>query len=307
MTHLQGKAVVITGAARGLGEAYARCAAGAGASVVVNDIDADLADDVVRRIIAAGGRAVSHNGDVSSWDLAESLIDRCVTEFGRIDGLVNNAGVFLMAPIEEHTEEMIKTQLEANLFGHAYCGIHALRRMIGQRSGSVINTYSGTQAGMAFRCSYSAAMAGIAGLTRSWAHECKDKNVRVNAIAPVANTRELDYGDPILKRLIAEGRYSQTAFDRRTKYRAMTTDMNVPMVLYFLSDLSIGITGQGIRYTGDELNLMSHAVARAPSIALDGDLTVEGIARFFSGPWKDALLPLGLAEFQMEQVRTLIA
>lgn len=305
MAYLSGKSIVVTGAARGLGEAYARLVAAEGASVVLNDIDGDLADEVTAKIRASGGTVVAHNGDVRSWDFAESLIDRCVAEFGRIDGLVNNAGVFLMAPIEDHTEAMFREQIESNLFGHAFCGIHALRRMMAQGSGSVVNTYSGTQVGMAYRCSYSAAMAGIAGLTRSWAHECRNSGVRVNAIAPVANTRELDYGDPILKRLIADGRYSQAAFERRAIYRTMTTDSNAPMVVYFLSDLSAGINGQGIRYVRDELNLMAHAGVRAPSEPLAGALTVEALDALFSGPWKDKLLPLGLVEFDMDEVRAL--
>jgi NAD(P)-dependent dehydrogenase (short-subunit alcohol dehydrogenase family) len=89
---LSGKAVVITGAGRGLGRAYAEAAAREGAGVVVNGIDVDPAHEIASAIDAQGGKAAAHVGSVADWSAAAGLIDRCVERFGRIDGLVNNAG-----------------------------------------------------------------------------------------------------------------------------------------------------------------------------------------------------------------------
>src|SRR6478609_419272 len=89
---LDGEAVIVTGAGRGLGRAFALDAAREGASVLVNDVD-DTADAVATEITAAGGRALAVHGSVTSWEDAARIVERCVNAFGRLDGLVNNAGV----------------------------------------------------------------------------------------------------------------------------------------------------------------------------------------------------------------------
>src|SRR5665213_94144 len=115
MGWLEGKSVVVTGAARGLGEAYVRALVAEGAAVVVNDIDEAPADALVEELCGAGARAVTHNGDVSTWNVAAGLIERCVAEYGRIDGLVNNAGILVIKPIEEQDEASFRRQIEVNL------------------------------------------------------------------------------------------------------------------------------------------------------------------------------------------------
>ena len=98
---LQGKAVVITGSGRGIGAATAARAARLGARVVVNDVDGDVAEATAAAIRAAGGEAVAIAADITQWDEAGRLIAGCVEAFGRIDGLVNNAGLFRMGRIDE--------------------------------------------------------------------------------------------------------------------------------------------------------------------------------------------------------------
>ena len=93
MAYLEGKAVIVTGAGRGIGRAYAHLASREGASVVVNDIDADVAEAVTKEIVRDGGTAVAAVADVGDWAGAESVIDHCVTEFGAIHGLVDDAAV----------------------------------------------------------------------------------------------------------------------------------------------------------------------------------------------------------------------
>jgi len=302
MGRLEGKSIVVTGAARGLGEAYARAAIAEGAAVVVNDIDAEPADALVAELRGAGGRVVAHNGDVSTWDFAEGLIARCVDEFGRIDGLVNNAGVFFIKPIDEQDEASFRRQVEVNLLGQAWCGIHALRRMMPQGSGSIVNTFSGAHAGSALRCAYSSATAGIAGLTYSWASEAAASGVRVNAIAPIANTREIEESAEVFERLHKEGRVSAAFTKLRESMLGLTPAMNAPMVVFLLSDAAAGINGQALRFTGKELMLLSRPAVRSP-VQREEEWTVDRIEAAFAGPWQDKLLPLGLAEFDMTLVK----
>ena len=164
---LDDRTVVITGAGRGLGEAYARAAAAEGATVVVNDVEGDLADAVARDIVAGGGRAVAHPADVSDWAAAEGLIARCVEEFGRIDALVNNAGEFALALPQEQGAEDARRLLDVNVYGTIACGTAALRRMVEQGSGVVLNVTSGEQMGNTATGVYGATKAAVATLTYS--------------------------------------------------------------------------------------------------------------------------------------------
>ncbi|ONH28014.1 SDR family NAD(P)-dependent oxidoreductase [Pseudofrankia asymbiotica] len=129
---LTGRAVVVTGAGRGIGEACARHAAELGAAVVVNDVDADVAVRVAAGIVAAGGRALAQPGDVSDWTAAEALVARCVAEFGAMDGLLNNAGIMRLARPEELDEATLRRVVEVNLLGAAFRGARAARTMVTQ-------------------------------------------------------------------------------------------------------------------------------------------------------------------------------
>ena len=125
---LTGHAVVVTGSGKGLGHEYALAAALHGASVVVNDIDEPAAEQVADEISAAGGRVEVRNGDVASWTVAESLIDTCVDAFGKIDCLVNNAGVLHIVDPWLDTEADIRRAVDTNLLGTFFPGTHAIAR-----------------------------------------------------------------------------------------------------------------------------------------------------------------------------------
>jgi NAD(P)-dependent dehydrogenase (short-subunit alcohol dehydrogenase family) len=112
-----------------LGAGYALAVGEAGGNVVVNDIDPESAERIAAEITAAGGRAVAHPANVAEWDAAAGLVDRCVSEFGMIDGLVNNAAILRLATIEEQDEAAFRECVNVNIFGTAFPGIHAARRM----------------------------------------------------------------------------------------------------------------------------------------------------------------------------------
>ena len=144
---LEGKAIVITGAGRGLGEAYALHAARSGASVVVNDIDGELAVAVADRIGRGGGRAVASAQSVRDPDQASAVVERCLAEFGKVDGLVNNAALNYEALPWDEDVDVARELVEVNVLGVLYCGIAAARVMRTQRAGSIVTISSGSSFG----------------------------------------------------------------------------------------------------------------------------------------------------------------
>ena len=206
MGTLDGRVAIITGAGRGIGREHALLFASEGASVVVNDLgaandgsgaDATPAEQVVDEIRVAGGIAVANHDDVATWEGAAALVDQAVDEFGRLDTLVNNAGILRDAFIAGMDEAQWDAVITVHLKGHAAPLRHAAaywkaQTKSGERvNGSVVNTSSasGTFMPNAGQANYGAAKAGIAALTLVAAEELERFGVRVNAIAPIARTR----------------------------------------------------------------------------------------------------------------------
>ncbi|RSN43059.1 short-chain dehydrogenase [Amycolatopsis sp. WAC 04197] len=206
MGALDGRVAVITGAGRGIGREHALLFAREGASVVVNDLggandgsgsDAGPAQEVVDEIRAAGGKAVANTANVADWAGAAELVTQAVDEFGKLDVVVNNAGILRDAFIAGLEESQWDSVIAVHLKGHAAVLRHAAAywktasKAGEQVAGSVINTASasGTTLPNAGQANYGAAKAGIAALTLVAAEELERYGVRVNAIAPIARTR----------------------------------------------------------------------------------------------------------------------
>ncbi|MEU4568951.1 SDR family oxidoreductase [Micromonospora sp. NPDC023956] len=261
---LAGRAVIVTGAGRGLGEAYARLAAAEGASVVVNDVDGAAASAVADSI-----GALADDSDIATWAGAGRLVDACRRAHGRVDGLVNNAGLFRLADPGEQDPEEFRRVLEVNLLGTAYCGLHAIRAMLAQGGGSVVNVTSGAQSGTAALAAYGASKGGVASLTWCWAADLAGTGVRVNAVSPNAHTRMAD------------------AFERHLGSRARGQNVgkspssNAPAVVHLLSDAAAGITGQIVRIDGDELSLVPPPRPTRP--VRIPEWTVAAVAGAFAG------------------------
>jgi NAD(P)-dependent dehydrogenase (short-subunit alcohol dehydrogenase family) len=184
------RSVVITGAAQGLGRAHALAFASAGARLVLNDLDADALAEV-----AALTGAVAFPGDIADWDFAAALIGKAVAEHGRLDALVNNAGLARDRMVVNLAEDEWDAVMRVNLKGTAAPLRHAAahwraRSKAGEDvAGRVVNTTSGAGLmGSVGQASYSAAKAGIAALTQVAAAELARYGVTVNAIAPSART-----------------------------------------------------------------------------------------------------------------------
>ncbi|SEQ12888.1 NAD(P)-dependent dehydrogenase, short-chain alcohol dehydrogenase family [Lentzea xinjiangensis] len=286
---LDGKAVVITGAGRGLGEAYAMHAALAGASVVVNDNDGDLAERVAEHIRGYGGRAVASNHTVADPSEAAKIVDLCVDEFGRVDGLVNNAGLNYETAPWEDDPETIKQVVEVNVLGVIYTGIAAMRAMRSSGGGSIINISSGASFGQRKLATYSATKGAVASLSYSWALDLEAEGIRVNAVCPVAHTRMVWKSERSLRAIPADRTPGKVA----------------PLVLFLLSDRAEGITGQVIRCNGRQLHIVGQPYFKQPILESDNWDTAS-VERAFTGVLQAHLEPYGLEKRMPPRLRALV-
>ena len=183
---LENKVVVVTGAAKGIGRAIAERFASVGSTVVVNDLNAEAVEVVVKAIHAADGKAMAGVADVSDSGQVATMFDAVLVEHGTVDILVNNAGIVSpMLHFFEADEAWWRRIVDVNLTGHFLCSHRAAHIMAKQGGGSIINMSSGgaTQAHRAFTA-YDATKGGIEALTRSMALDLGPYNIRVNALMP---------------------------------------------------------------------------------------------------------------------------
>ena len=277
---LTGKAAIVTGAARGLGLAYARALAAAGASVVVNDADAAAAREAVDRITADGGVAVAEPVPVGTAEAADRLVARAVDAFGRLDVLVTNAGILRDRVLWKMSDEDFDAVIETHLRGTFTCARAAVRRLREQGEGGrlvLVGSPAG-QRGNFGQTNYAAAKAGIAAMARTWAMECAKAGITVNAVVPVAATA-MTKTIPAFAPAIEESERTGRPFPGwLRKDEGMGTVEDVASLIVFLaSDASAGITGQAIGIGGDKLALWSHPREKAVDYA-DGGWTPDAIA-----------------------------
>jgi 3-oxoacyl-[acyl-carrier protein] reductase len=184
--NLAERVALVTGASRGIGRAIAERLARAGATVIVNyHTSAAAADEVVQTIESRGGRSVSFQADVARNDQVEALFQFALKTYGRLDVLVNNAGITRDTLLLRMDESAWDAVIDLNLKGTYLCTRAALRPMLRQRSGRIVNISSvGGIIGNAGQSNYAASKAGVLGFTRSIAREVASRSVTVNAVAP---------------------------------------------------------------------------------------------------------------------------
>ncbi|MEU9507435.1 SDR family oxidoreductase [Micromonospora sp. NPDC048170] len=283
---LAGRVVIVTGAANGLGAAYVRGIAAAGAHVVAVDVDEQGLERLSGQLAAAGGRGSSRVADVADWATAHDLVRDCLAEHGQLDGLVNNAGVFAMAHAGTESEAMVRRMLEVNVLGTIAWGNAAIAAMRTQGHGVLVNVTSGEQMGRAETAVYGATKAAIATLTYAWAAELAEAGIRVNAISPNAQTQMAEVLEQF--RGVPSGQNAGIA-----------PEANVPLLLYLLSDLSVEITGQVLRSNGPELMLTTHP-ALADPVLRHTAWTPERIAEAVTARLRPHLAPLGVRRVRTE-------
>ncbi|HVM29839.1 MAG TPA: 3-oxoacyl-ACP reductase FabG [Candidatus Limnocylindrales bacterium] len=183
---LVGRVVLVTGSSRGIGAEVAVKAAAEGATVAVHfNSSRQGAERTLARVREAGGDGAAFAADLAVGEQAEGLVEQVVHRFGRVDGLVNNAGRSLVGPFLETTPEMWHEVISVDLTAAFHTSRAALPHMLAQGEGSIVNICSRLgQMGIARAGAYSAAKAGLIGLTRSLAREFGPHGVRVNAVAP---------------------------------------------------------------------------------------------------------------------------
>ena len=272
---LAGRAVVVTGAGRGLGRAYALEVAREGASVVVNDIDPEPAADVVDEIVAGGGRAVACTSTVAAWEGAGQVVAACVEAFGGIDGLVNNAGVAVITESADLTEDQARAMVEVNLLGSIYVGTHAIRAMqAAGTAGAIVNATSSAQLGIARMAVYGATKGALASLTYGWALDLAAAGIRVNAFSPVADTAMSWMADIPVGAL-------------------PSPEANAPAVAFLLSDLAAEVTGQVVQFRPpNRLEVVSHPAMTGHDAPL-GELSATGVAEAFAAVLREHAQPNG--------------
>jgi len=280
---LDGKVAGVTGSGRGIGRAYARALAEAGCAVVVNDIDADVAQQTVDDIGAAGGRAAAEVCAVGSTEAADSLVARAVEAFGRLDIMCPNAGILRDRVLWNMSDEEFDAVIETHLRGTFTCARAAVRRLREQDEGGrivVVSSIAG-QRGNFGQTNYSAAKAGIASFARTWAMECAKNRITVNAIVPNAITRMIST-IPGMAPLVEAAERGEPLPDMVRKQMGMGTAEDVaPLLVFLCSDAAAEITGQCIGLGGDKLSLWAHPKEVAVAFR-DGGWTPDAIAEVWS-------------------------
>ncbi len=211
--NLQGKVALVTGASRGIGRATALALASEGAAIVVNYASSSsAAAEVVSQIETNGGRAIALKANVANSDEVDQLIAKTMEKFGRIDVLVNNAGITRDTLLLRMKLEDWQAVIDLNLTGVFLCTRAASKIMLKQKSGRIINITSvAGQMGNAGQSNYSASKAGVIGFTKTVARELAPRAITVNAVAPGFITTDMTDGlksDPILQ-MIPLARYGQ--------------------------------------------------------------------------------------------------
>jgi NAD(P)-dependent dehydrogenase (short-subunit alcohol dehydrogenase family) len=254
---LNGKVAIVTGAGGGIGREIALAMGAAGAKVVVNDIGASLAgegadqgpaEQVAGEIRAAGGGAVANTDSVSTWASANRIVQAALEAFGRVDCVVNNAGILRDRLFHKMTVEDWEAVIQVHLMGSFYVSRAAATHFREQERGAYVHmTSTSGLIGNVGQANYAAAKLGIAALSKSIALDMRRFNVRSNCISPFAWSR-------MIASIPAE---TPEAKARVAKLQRMAAGKIAPMAVFLASDAAKDVTGQIFAVRANEIFLMS--------------------------------------------------
>lgn len=280
---LDGKVAVVTGSGRGLGRAYAAALAAAGASVLVNDLDAHAAGETMEAIRQDGGRAAAHVAAVGETASAQELVQAAVEQFGRLDAMVTNAGILRDKVLWKMSDEDFDLVVHTHLRGTFTCARAAAIQMREQGEGGsivVVGSPAG-QFGNFGQTNYAAAKAGIVAFARTWALELARSQITVNAIVPTAWTQmtaSIPLYAPLVDRVDAGEPLPRAV---RREHAIGMPEECAPLVVFLASEAARDVTGQAIGIGGDKLTLYSHPAEAAVEYR-DGGWTAGEIADAWS-------------------------
>ncbi len=244
---LENKVAIITGAAQGIGRAYAHTFAKEGAKVVVADINEDKASDVVREVEELGAEAMAVKVDVSDPESAKAMVGQTVERFGQVDVLLNNAAIFAtieMKPFEEIGFEEWTKIMAVNITGTFLCCQAVAPHMRERKQGRIINISSSTvHNGRAMYMHYVTSKMGVVGMTRSLATELGADNITVNVITPGSTETEIPRGT-------VTDEQKQAMINEQALHWRQTPEDLVGVAVFLASDDSRFITGQTINVDG---------------------------------------------------------
>ncbi|RYG34334.1 MAG: SDR family NAD(P)-dependent oxidoreductase [Burkholderiales bacterium] len=298
---MTGKVVIVTGGGNGIGREIALAAGAAGAAVVVNDIGAALdgalsgqspGEEVVAMITQAGGKAVADRNSVSDASAAEKLVEGALNQFGRIDGVINCAGILRDKMIWNMSHDDWDAVLKVHLYGCFNVSRAAAPHFKEQKSGTFVHlTSTAGLIGNFGQANYSAAKMGMVGLSRSLALEMARYNVRSNCIAPYAITRMMtSIPRPDKEEWLA-------------KRAAMKAERIAPLAVFLSGDAGAEVSGQIFTVRGNEIFVMSQP-RPVRGVHRSEGWTLETLGSHFLPSVKANLVPLesGLEVFPWEAI-----
>ncbi|WP_258129945.1 SDR family NAD(P)-dependent oxidoreductase [Achromobacter anxifer] len=288
---LEGKVVVVTGAANGIGRAAAMALAVQGARVVVNDLNVSLdgtsasqstAARVVEEIRAAGGEAIANGDSVAEYASAQRIIEAAADTYGRVDAVVNNAGIVRDKMFHKLTPEDFDAVVKVHLYGCFNLSHAAARHFREQGGGSLVNMTSNSAViGNRGQANYCAAKLGIVGLSKAMALDMAAFNVRSNCIAPLAWSRMTE---TIPAKTEEQARHIE-------KIRRMGPETIAPLICYLASDASADVSGQVFAIRLNEIFLMSQS-RPVRSVHRSDGWTTESIADHGMAALRASFMPL---------------
>jgi NAD(P)-dependent dehydrogenase (short-subunit alcohol dehydrogenase family) len=289
---MEGKVVVVTGAGRGIGREIARLMAVHGAKVVVADIggtvngegvDESVAQQVVNEIKAEGGEAVANTGSVAEWASAKAMVDQAVNTFGRIDAVVNNAGILRDRIFHKMTPEEFDAVIKVHLYGAFYVSRAAADYFRQQESGAMVHMSSGSGLfGNLGQANYGAAKLGMVSMSKQIALDMARYRVRSNCIAPSAMSRMIES--------IPTNTPEQVAHVEKRR-RGMSPDKIAAMAVFLCSDAAAEVNAQVFSVRANEIFLISQP-RPIRSAHHDGGWTPELIRDRVLPAFKASFMPL---------------